>query len=104
MSLYSALCQNLRGFFRAADLHAVNGDEAVAFVDPGLLGGASRSDVGSHGNGLIRRWPTGRRPVGHHPIHPGDAIVGPVDLTLLLEIERRSDHCRHGDDHQQSVR
>ena len=64
-------------------------------MDPGLLGRTAGSDVGRNGNGLF--------PAGHL-VNPGDPVVGHVELALLLEINRRSDHRRHGDNHQQSVR
>ena len=86
--------QNFRGFLGAADPQTIDRDQAVAFVDPGFLSRTSGSDVGCNRNRLA----------GHLLIYPGDAIVGHVEFTLLLEIDRRSDDCRHGDDHQQSVR
>ena len=64
-------------------------------MDPGLFRRASGSDVGRNGNAS---GPAGQ------PVHPGDPVVGHVELALLLEINRRGDHRRHGDDHQQSVR
>jgi hypothetical protein len=62
-------------------------------VDPGLLRWTSGSDVGRHGEHLIALL----------AVHPGDAVVGHVELTLLLKINRRRDHCRNGDNHQQSI-
>ena len=86
--------QNLRSLLRSADPQAVDRDQRVSFVNPGLLRRASGRDVHRHREHLA----------GHQLVGPGGSIIGHVEFALLLEINRRGDQRRHGDNHQQSVR
>ena len=72
--------------------HAVDRDQNVALVDARFFAGTVREHENSHH--LLPLVPPAL-------VQPGDAVIGQVELALLLEIDRRGDHRRNRDNHQQ---
>ena len=85
--------QNGGDIERAFDRQVGDRDQAVAFMDSGLLAGTSGGDVDGDYGGILA--------VALALIEPGDAVVGQVEFVLLLKIDGSGDHRRDGDDHQQ---
>ncbi len=85
--------EHLGGLERIVDVLALDRHQHVAFAQSSLQRRAARGQVHRSNTVLI--------PGG--PVDPGHSVIGEMVPALLLEIDRRRDHCSHGQDYQQGA-